>query len=40
VDCKDLPHPPAEDFDDKVDIVKALFEEGIVAIRQVEGVRR
>ncbi|GMI46005.1 hypothetical protein TrCOL_g12722 [Triparma columacea] len=37
---KDLPHPPAEDFDDKVDIVKALFEEGIVAIRQVEGVRR
>ncbi|GMH59771.1 hypothetical protein TrRE_jg3652 [Triparma retinervis] len=37
---KDLPHPPAEDFDDKVDIVKALFEEGIVAIRQVEGVKR
>lgn len=34
---KDLPHPPAEDFDDKVDIVKSLFDEGIVAIHQVEG---
>jgi len=34
---KDLPHPPAEDHDDKMDIVKALFEEGIIAVRQFEG---
>ena len=28
----DLPHPPAEDSDDKIGICKSLFEEGILAV--------
>ena len=34
VKVADLPHGPADDVDDKIEIVKALYEEGIVAIMQ------
>jgi lysine-specific demethylase/histidyl-hydroxylase NO66 len=34
VKVADLPHPPADDVDDKIEIVKALYEEGIVGIMQ------
>ena len=30
----DLPHPPAEDIDDKIGIVQSLFDEGIIAVMQ------
>ena len=36
---KDLPHPPAEDLDDKIEIVQSLYGEGIVAVRQPDFLR-
>jgi lysine-specific demethylase/histidyl-hydroxylase NO66 len=34
VRVNDLPHPPAEDIDDKIGIVQSLFDEGIIAVMQ------
>jgi len=39
VKVSDLPHPPADDIDDKIEVVKSLYEEGIVAVMQPEWIK-
>ena len=40
IKVNDLPHPPAEDLDDKVGIVEALYDEGILAISQPDFIKQ
>ncbi len=35
VSVKDLPHPPAEDPDDKISIARSLYNEGFLVVEDV-----
>ena len=36
----DLPHPPADDLDDKIGVVEALYDEGILAVSQPDFIAK